>query len=117
MYLPADDMDARKRVTDAFLSYRDLCKAKLWDRCVGVSHHSRVAHCSEQLRIFLRLYFGLVDSGVALVIPVPKSLGTLPCVFLLPRQLLIASCLRHVSASEGVKVLGKHWVRSFPGGL
>lgn len=40
MYLPADDMDARKRVTDAFLSYRDLCKAKLWDRCAGVSHHS-----------------------------------------------------------------------------
>lgn len=43
MYLPADDMDARKRVTDAFLSYRDLCKAKLWDRCAGVSHHSRIA--------------------------------------------------------------------------
>lgn len=36
MYLPADDMDARRRVTAAFLAYRDLCKARLWDRCVYV---------------------------------------------------------------------------------
>lgn len=36
MYLPADDMDARGRVTTAFLAYRDLCKAQLWDRCVYV---------------------------------------------------------------------------------
>ena len=34
MYLPADDADARRRVTDAFLAYRDLCKTHLWDRCV-----------------------------------------------------------------------------------
>lgn len=36
MYLPADDMDARRRVTDAFLAYRDLCKTQLWDRCTHV---------------------------------------------------------------------------------
>ncbi len=35
MYLPTDDADARRRVTDAFLAYRDLCKTQLWDRCVG----------------------------------------------------------------------------------
>lgn len=34
MYLPADDVDARRRVTDAFLAYRDLCKTQLWDRCI-----------------------------------------------------------------------------------
>lgn len=34
MYLPADDVDARGRVTAAFLAYRDLCKAWLWDGCV-----------------------------------------------------------------------------------
>lgn len=61
MYLPADDMDARKRVTDAFLSYRNLCKAELWDRCAGVSHHSRVALCCEQICMLLGLYFRLVD--------------------------------------------------------
>lgn len=33
MYLPADDVDARGRVTAAFLAYRDLCKAQLWDGC------------------------------------------------------------------------------------
>lgn len=32
MYLPADDVGARKRVTDAFLAYRDLCKVQLWDK-------------------------------------------------------------------------------------
>lgn len=42
MYLPADDMDARKRVTDAFLSYRDLCKAKLWDRYDCVVHWAKL---------------------------------------------------------------------------
>lgn len=34
MYLPLDDTNARERVTDAFLAYRDLCKTQLWDRCV-----------------------------------------------------------------------------------
>lgn len=36
MYLPAEDVAARKRVTDAFLAYRDLCKVQLWDRWVPV---------------------------------------------------------------------------------
>eukprot|EP00904_Undaria_pinnatifida_P005032 jgi/Undpi1/1659/HiC_scaffold_11.g05049.m1 len=42
MYLPADDMDARNRVADAFLSYRDLCKASLWDRYDCVVHWAKL---------------------------------------------------------------------------
>lgn len=54
MYLPADDVDARRRVTDAFLAYRDLCKTQLWDRCIGgFSHRTLTYMLTEQNKIQL----------------------------------------------------------------
>eukprot|EP00903_Cladosiphon_okamuranus_P019157 g17620.t1 len=42
MYLPADDVDARRSVTDAFLAYRDLCKTQLWDRFDCAVHWAKL---------------------------------------------------------------------------
>ncbi|CAM9823767.1 unnamed protein product, partial [Ectocarpus sp. 8 AP-2014] len=42
MYLPADDVDARKRVTEAFFAYRDLCKVRLWERYDCAVHWAKI---------------------------------------------------------------------------
>ncbi|CAM9159735.1 unnamed protein product, partial [Ascophyllum nodosum] len=42
MYLSAEDLKARQRVTDAFLAYRDLCKTRLWDRYDCAVHWAKL---------------------------------------------------------------------------